>query len=137
MSFSAAFVIVNDRFASLFGASDPAVEILWPNMDGEPNTQQSWVKPFMLPGKSRLASIGKATRRWRNPGIFIVQVFSPIGVGEEVGLAIADSVVTAMRGITLSGVRLKESSVTRVGADGQWFQHNVTTPYEYDDAITS
>ena len=133
MSFETAAQTILDRFDAQFSALEPAVEVAMPNVQFEPNQQEEWVRIELLPGDSFQASVG-ATRRWRNPGLVAVQIFTKINAGIERALEIADNVTTALRGVTVSGVRLKATSIRQVGAeDNRWFQINANTPYEYDD----
>lgn len=132
MSFTAAFQTIMGRFRTQWAALQPAVPVAYPNMDFTPTAGTSWVRVTMLPGESHQAAIG-ATRLWRNSGVMIVQCFVPLAGGEEAALTLGDSVATAMRGVTVSGLRLKATGLHRVGVDGQWLQYNADTPYEYDD----
>lgn len=131
MSFEASYVTLMDRFVAQWAVLQPTVETAYGNMDFDPPTGEAWVRVTVLRGDSRQASIPQA--RWRNVGVFSVQCFAPLAAGEEPCLALADSVVTAMRGVTTSGIRLKATSLDRVGVDGTWLQINANTPFEYDD----
>lgn len=63
-----------------------------------------------------------------------MQVFTPTDEGANTALAIADDVGTALRGITISGVVFKASSVVPVGREGDdpYYQVNINTPFRYD-----
>ena len=55
-------------------------------------------------------------------------------VGANTAIAIADDVGTALRGVTISGVVFKASSVIPIGRedDEPFYQVNITTPFRYD-----
>ena len=137
MSFIAAYQAIMDRFVTQWTALQPTVRVAYPNMAFTPTPGTAWVRVTVVPDpNSRQAAIGK-TRLWRNRGLVIVQVFTPQGAGDEAALTLGDSVTAAMRGVTISGLRLKATSLLRVGNDQQWLQYNADTPYEYDDVTTA
>lgn len=121
------------------------VPVAWPAQPAHPDkvsffnpaSQTGWVRVTVLPGKPFQASIsGKV--RWRTPGVVLVQIFTLAGMGEEQGVEIADDVVSALRGVTVTGVVLTASSVEFVGMDETraWTQHNVRTDFRYDTLQT-
>jgi len=133
VSFTATYQAIMDRFVVQWATLQPAVRVAYPNMAFTPTPGTAWVRVTVVPDPhSQQAAIG-GTRLWRNRGLVIVQVFTPQGAGDEAALALGDSVTTAMRGVTISGLRLKATGLLRVGNDQQWLQYNAETPYEYDD----
>ena len=133
MSLETTFITVMDRLKAQLDVSQPDLEVAYPNMDFQANKREAWIRPTLLPGESRQASNGSAgNRRYRTPGVLMVQVFVPVGIGDEPGWAICDDVVAATRGVTVSGVRLRTPSSQRVGPSDAWIQFNVSTPFEYD-----
>ena len=136
MSFEASYVTIMDRFNSQWAVLEPTVTVAWPNVDFNPDPGKPYVRVTVLPGDSRQAAIGK-TRLWRNVGVVMVQIFVPLSQGDEAARALGDSVTTALRGVTVSGVHLKATSLRRVDANRQWLQHNASTPFEYDDVTTT
>lgn len=131
MSYGTTTTTLLDRFNAQFSTLQPAVEVLWPNVSGAPNDREACVRATINWGERRQVSVGE-TRRWRTPGVFQVQVFVPQHDGMTAAAAIADHVVTAMQGVTVSGVRLKATSVVTVGPTSRWYQMNANTPFEYD-----
>jgi hypothetical protein len=133
MSLETTFGTVMDRLKAQLDVSQPSLEVAWPNVRFSPNKREAWIRPTMLPGESRQASNGSTgNKRYRTPGVVMVQVFVPVGAGDEPGLAICDDVISAMRGVTVSGVRLRTPSTQRVGTSDAWIQWNVSTPFEFD-----
>lgn len=135
------------RFKSQWDSLHPAnVPVAWPNQPFDPLSTThfdpasdiGWVRVAVLPGDSFQASISGGTKRWRTPGLFDIQVFIPAGTDEEVAVAIADDVVTSLRGVTISDVVLQAASITVVGIDptGAWYQINVRTVFRFDTLQT-
>lgn len=93
-----------------------------------------WVRYNLRPSDSEQITFGQVgSRRFRQPGVVIVQIFVPTGSGDEQVHAIGDAIAQAMRGVTVNGVRLKATSQPKfVGPDGAWWQANTTTEYEFD-----
>jgi len=136
----AAFDSILAQFKTVMDISRPNVPIAWPNVEFTPKddydeaTHEAWARITAQNAGSVQKTIGAVgSRRWRVSGIVFVQIFAPLGNGANEGLAIADDVVTALRGITTSGVRLKASTVEAVGRDTAFYQVNVNTPFEYDE----
>jgi len=141
MSFSTTYDTILTRFKGQMDTLRPLVPIAWPNMlfdpldDFDPATHQGWARIGVQGGEQLQASIGgTSNRRWRQVGNILVQVFTPTDEGANTALAIADDVGTALRGITISGVVFKASSVVPVGREGDdpYYQVNINTPFRYD-----
>jgi hypothetical protein len=73
------------------------------------------------------------TRRFRRVGIIEVQIFTPAGSGTGLATQLADTVRDIFEGRTISGVIFRATSLTRVGVDGAWMQHNASTPFQADE----
>lgn len=131
MTFIADAVAIGQHFAVQFALLRPTVPIIADNAAFKPPDRGPWVRVTILPGDSRLVTLGNR-KRYRTRGTVTVQVFTPGGQGDGLALEIATDVATVMRSKTVSGVRLKTPSVQRVGADGPWFRLNVNTPYQSD-----
>ena len=141
MSFSTTYDTILTRFKGQMDTLRPLVPIAWPNMpfdpldDFNPAMHQGWARIGVQGGEQLQASIGgTSNRRWRQVGNILVQVFTPTDEGANTALAIADDVGTALRGITISGVVFKASSVVPVGREGDdpYYQVNINTPFRYD-----
>jgi len=132
MSFTVAYQTMMNRFAAQWAILQPTVEVAYPDVNTPPPEGESWVRVTILDGDSTQAAL-PATRRTRHIGIFMVEIYTPLAHGDELGRALADSVVTAMSEVTVSGIRLKVTSLLRVGEDRQWLHYNASTPFLYDD----
>lgn len=146
MSFESTANTMRNRFASQFHAVEPDVPIAFDNMerlytqDGtliqEPQDVSGnpipWVRFSIRPGDAFQVSIGKRT--WRQPGVIMVQIFTIVGSGTGDANRLADAVASSIRGVTVGGVRFQATSPPQyVGADGNWYQANAVTPFQYDE----
>jgi len=141
----AARQIIFDRFKAQWDILHAAdVPVAWPNVpfdpqdssDYDPASHIGWVAITVAPGESFQASISGNTRRWRTPGVVSVQIYTPAGTDDEVGLGIADDVATALRGVTDSGVVLTATTVSVVGTEGDFYQINAHTRFRFDTLQT-
>jgi len=148
MDYVTAKATILDRFKDQWDILHPEISgvrdvpVAWPALPYDPGklshfnpaSQTGWVRVTVLTGETRQASISGAHRRWRTPGVVIVNVFTRAGMGEKDGLEIADDVVSALQGVTVSGVVLQAASVEFIGTDetGAWTQHNVRTVFRFD-----
>jgi len=136
--------IIRKRFTTFFPTLQPTVSYTFENMAFEtPNPDPSsalatsWVRGVIREGFGFQASLG-LTRRWRNSGIAIFQIFTPAAVGEGVAESIAVSISSIYRGVSDTGVVFGglqgAPEVSRVGVteDGAWYQINVRCPFYSD-----
>ena len=138
--FAGAYDAILGRFKSQMDSSRPNVPVNWPNMEFDPesdfdaSSDDAWVRIVVEGNDAQQASLGgTGYRRFRQFGLVTTQVFCTSGKGLETALNVADDVVTALEGVTTSGVRLQASSVTPIGRDGAFYQVNVRTPFQFDN----
>ena len=76
-----------------------------------------------------------------NPGIAMVQVFTPIGEGDGEARSLADTVGRIFRGFgetSTGNILFGAPPLTNIGPDGRFFQMNVDCPFDsYSAASTS
>jgi len=120
------------QFDTAFTAEEASVEIAYPNVHYAATHGTPFVRVTINWGNQRPASVGGADNLYRTVGVVQVQVFADEGTGPREALGIADSVVASLRGITVSGVRLKGTTLQTIGAKRGWYQINTTTPFEFD-----
>lgn len=133
-TFEQAYDAILAQIKTQLDSSQPTLPIAWPNMDYDPSEGTSFARVTVLGGEARVASLGIiGQRRFRHAGTVIIQIFVPSGQGANVGLAIADDIAAALRGITTSGVILMATTITPVGRDGAFYQVNTSTPFRYDN----
>ena len=139
MSFAADANAIRERFATQWFALRPSVPVAYDNTafdpaidarhpDGDP---APWLRLAVLPGDGFQASLG-IPRVWRSTGVAVVQVFTSAGQGDGLANELADDAASVFRGVSLSGLVFRAPSLTRIGAEGAWYQVNVSTPYQSD-----
>lgn len=74
-------------------------------------------------------------RLWERRGIIVVQVFTTLDAGGGLVLsdALANVAKNAFEGASTSSLWFRNVRLTEIGADGPWFQVNVTADFEYTD----
>jgi hypothetical protein len=124
-----------DRFKAQFDLSAySALTVAWPNEQYNPPNNAAWFRVNVLPSGSFKAALGQI--RYRNTGLLVVDCFAPKSGTDDDALAMADTVASWFRGITLTGVKLFEApSLTRLGNEGNFYGFSVQVPYVYDDNV--
>ena len=103
MSYEDAANTIRGRFKTLI-ADGESVDVQYDNAEYDPG-DEVWVRCTIRPGSSEQVSTGGTTRRFRNSGLLIAEVFTPIGVGESYELI--DTILDSFRAVTVSGVKFK------------------------------
>ncbi len=78
---------------------------------------------------------GNGTRRFRNVGTVIVQVFTPIGDGSVAEYDVGQAVLNAYRTARHTNLWFKGQRLREVPSDGMFAQTNVLAEFTYDDVI--
>lgn len=134
MGLAATANVIRSRFATEFGTVRPTVPIHYDNVPGDPPSETPWVRLTIAEGDSFQVSLG-STRRFRDTGVAIVQVFTALGSGDGEAREIADDVQAIFKGITVSGVIFRKPRAARIGPDGSFYQMNVTIPFQADEVV--
>lgn len=93
-----------------------------------------WARLQILEGDTRQATLGSGTaNRYRTPGIMLVSLFVPAGVGDGKQRELADVISSKFRSVTYDGVVFHTPRINPIGRDGEWYQVNVTCPFHADD----
>jgi len=101
-------------------------------LDNPDNVQ--WCRLTISPGQTTQESIGNpAGQRFRTPGVMIAQIFCPVGAGDGGLWDLADSIESAFRCVTDSGVTFRTPYSYKVGRKGNEWQINVNCPFYADD----
>lgn len=123
-----AWVAVKARFA----ANWTHTSIAYGNDVFTPTVGTAWVRVTMLDGSGQQTSLG-STSLDRHAGVLVVQVFTPVGEGDDRARWLADQAAAIFRKVTVSGVLFQVPGVTRVGRTETWLQMNVACPYQRDE----
>jgi len=94
----------------------------------------NWCRLTILPGETKQVSIGApSSNRERTVGVMIAQLFSPVQAGDGTILEIAESIRTAFKRVTDTGVVFQTPSLKRVGQQIDSWQINVECPFYADE----
>lgn len=132
MTFLSDVQTISARFASRMTALRPQVAVAYDNIEFVPTLGSPWCRFTVLHGEGRHAAVNGL---YRNSGIVIVQIFTPIETGDALALGIADDVAGIFRGWRSGALLFGAPSLQRVGPDGGWYQLNVSIPYSSDQIV--
>ncbi len=143
MTFAADAKAIRVRFDARWSALQPNVPIKFQNVGGSTTPDATaWVRLTVLTGDSRQESMGaRSGGTYNNPGIAVVQIFTPVGEGDGEARSLADTVGRIFRGFSetsTGNILFGAPMLTNVGPDGRFFQMNVDVPFDsYGAASTS
>ena len=93
-----------------------------------------WARATIQTGASRQVAFGDGVRRFENEGILTVQIFTLVGIGQNLVKNLTDVVLSAVRAHrTTNGVIFRDTNIVTVGAGDKWFQVNVLTDFVVDE----
>ena len=134
MSYVEGHKIIRKKLLEWWEATYPQTPLFWDNMEEAVPSRDVWAYATLLPGNSRLAGLGgdPSSQRWRVVGVLVVQVFTPLQGGVVEAEQLAAEVAKEFQGRTVDNVIFRDVSLLRVGPSGAWFQHNISTSYQFD-----
>lgn len=140
MTYQAELQAIEGQLLNNYTATPVAIDDAGPIIDPatrnivEQPDDAAWVRLSVRGAREEQASIGGAgNNRFRNYGVIIVQVFTPMREGPQAGRAIADIVGAIYRRQQFAGITCRGASVRDLGKVAGWIQHNVEIPYWRDD----
>jgi hypothetical protein len=140
MSYQAELQAIEGRLLDNYTATPVAIDESGPIIDPatrnivEQPDDAAWVRISVRGAREEQASIGGAgSNRFRNYGLIIVQVFTPMREGPQAGRSIADTVGAIYRRQQFSGITCRGASVRDLGKVAGWIQHNVEIAYWRDN----
>lgn len=100
--------------------------------NGDPN---SWCRITVIHATGQQISLrGPSGQRFQRNGTVFIQIFTPFGIGTTLVDILANIASKAFEGkATPNGVWFRNTRVNEIGQDGDWFQTNVLTDFEYDE----
>ena len=134
------FSSLNSHFYDLFMAIQTAVNtiangILPVHYDNAPFDRPvdlPWARLTILTGESIRADLGSLNIRYRNPGIAIFSVFTPISIGMQKSNELVDYLAGQFRSITSNRVTFRTPDVKYIGREGNEWQTNIICPFFSD-----
>ncbi len=133
MTFEAMANAIRSRFKTQV-ADALSLDTQYDNQGRDNPDNVTWCRLTVKPGQTQQVSIGSpGANRDRTPGVAIAQLFCPIGFGDGNLLNVADSVRTAFRRVSQSGVVFRTPYIQTVGQRQDSWQINVVCPFYADD----
>jgi hypothetical protein len=125
-------------FKTVWGASAySAVPIFYPDSKHTPPPNTSWVRITVTHTSNRQATLGNVDgiRRYRVYGIVTIQIFTPFGDGQALADLMAEVAKRAFQGVVTGAdaVSFRNARIMDGRQDGQWWQTNVMTEFDYDE----
>lgn len=111
-------------------------KIVWDDVaEYVPTEEEFWARVTINHVTGEQSSLGSfdAARRWNRSGTLIVQIFAPMGDGNSMAYDLAQTVVDGLQSFRTGCVTLRNITLNEVGANGAFFQMNVTSTFSYDD----
>ena len=127
-----------DTIRTAFGAAwtaageDLAI-VAWNNLSFNPATLDSYVFLDLAHSTGTLASLGTGTEiQVRRTAIFAAQLFVKHNTGQSRADDLAEIVLDFLESAKLTGIRIREISMTEAGRVNDFFQVNVSAQIDYD-----
>lgn len=101
-----------------------------------PAAGNSWARIRILNGTAVQASTGAPNSNvHRHPGVIVINLFSPSGVGTKAARALGDTAAAIFRNQVFGGVHCLAASVASNGVDGPWLQTTISIPFYRDEFL--
>lgn len=121
---------IRGRFGTLIETAQSLVTVYDNQTDQSVPEAEIWCRFTVRPGTARQVTLG--VKRFRVPGIAIVQLFNLVGTGDGDLLAMADIIQASFRAVAVDGIHYGTPYVTNAGRDDSYWQVNVTIPFFAD-----
>lgn len=127
------------EFSTYWGANATGTPpITWGGLPYDPPDDLTpWTRCTIVHGDSDIVTLGAVGNRvWRTAGAVIVQVFTNVNLSRQPSDDLVETAIDAFRGKSVGtdpAVRFRKITAKEVGADGPWFQQNVTIMFDYDE----
>lgn len=131
MSYAAAKAELEGRLKANWSATP----IDWPNTQFDPpNPPAPWLRSNINEGDASRLTIGASTNSYRHPGVYTLQLFDALNVGDGPLTALADQAAALFQSWYGVNVVCRTATVRTIGDDGKgWYQINVIIPFYWDD----
>ena len=132
---------LRNRFSAQWVDGSPSAArtvIAWGNVNFTP-PEAAWVRFNVVHfPDGEIASFGSPGSNLRRiDGTVMVEVFSPVNVGEGAADILCDAAAAVYRDVrTQQGLRFGEPSTTNVGPQGGWYKKDVLVPFVRDTVFT-
>lgn len=104
----------------------------YPNAPFTVPAATQWADYFVLLGDEAQIDRGGTTRRFRITGLLQVTIRTPLRVGEDAGMQVAEAIADRYSATTRAGATFQNASVTALGPIGGWYSHAVRCAFYAD-----
>ena len=104
--------------------------IAYNNVKFDSTAQDEWCRITVIPGDSFEAAVGSGCIR--SVGLITVQIFIKQWQGSAALNAWADQIAALFKGVVDNGVTYRAGYLTRVGHSEDFYQANLSVPFQYD-----
>lgn len=101
-----------------------------------PSGQHPWGRIILRHTESSQTSLAGADgkRRFTRLGVLQMSIFEPVGQGMAADTDLPEIMKNAYEGVTTAGgVMFRDVTIREIGADGDFYQTNVSASFEYDE----
>ena len=114
------------------------VRVVWGNRTTNPPDNDLWVRVNVRHSGAEPASVGDSSAAMhRHDGMIVVEVFAPIGEGEDTIEGYCDDVAAIFRDYRdQQGLRFRSPYTVNVGEVGAWYKRDVLIPFVRDTVFT-
>ena len=106
------------------------IPIAYDNVEFDSTEQVEWCRITVAPGDSFEAAIG--TDCTRHIGLVVIQIFGKQWNGSSTTRERADEIAGLFRGVVEDGIFYRAANLIRVGHEQDFYQMNVSIPYQHD-----
>jgi len=132
MSYEDEHNALRTRLSDEWGSTTP---VQYGNQDFTPPSGESWIRLNVINTTAEQASFGDTTNYYRHPGSVVINVFTPVLVGDKEALQLADQSANIFRNWSHNATKirfLKPPSIKVIGEEKPWYQINVVCPFIRD-----
>lgn len=105
------------------------VRVMWDNIDAKTDGDEFIFVQFQHIGGT-IAALGN--EKYRRDGIFVVNIWTPEGKGQERSDALAEAVLDYLEKFSLGGWRIRDPGFNDLGVFDGYYQSNASATLEYD-----
>lgn len=125
---------IQQAFATAWGVTTP---VAWDNTDFNPLALSTspWVSlTINFVTGSQIGLGGAGQRYFRSGGLIFVQVFTVAGTNAVQNDLYCQQAKNAFKGVSLAGgLWFRNERTVTVGADGKWYQQNVSVEFTFEE----
>lgn len=130
---------IRTAFAAVWtGAGESIDSVAWNNVSFNPAALDDYVFLDLAHASGELASLGTGNEvQVRRTAIFAAQIFVKHNTGQARVDDLSEIVLDFLESAKLTGIRIRDISMTEAGRINDWFQVNINAQVDYDSYRTA